>query len=332
MKTLFIFLYILINVPVYAQTEPWTSGRPDGHAPIGVMGDHRHGAGEWMLSYRYMRMSMQDNLNGTQELTNEAVFADYMVAPQEMSMTMHMVGIMYAPTDRLTLMAMANYLTNDMDLRTRMGMNFTTVGQGFGDARVSALYGLFNQNQQSMHVSLGVSIPTGSIRERDATPMEADMQLPYPMQTGSGTWDILPGITYLGQVERVSWGAQASGLLYLGENNRGYTLGDQLNATGWIAYRWSDWWSISFRLAGSTAKNLEGWDEELNLMMVTTADPDNFGGQRLTGHLGMNFYVPEGYLYNHRLAVEFGLPLYQNLNGPQMGLQSVLTLGWQWAF
>jgi hypothetical protein len=31
-------------------------GRPDGHAPLGVMGDHRHASGEWMLSYRFARM------------------------------------------------------------------------------------------------------------------------------------------------------------------------------------------------------------------------------------------------------------------------------------
>lgn len=35
-----------------------TSVRADGHAPIGVMGDHTHAAGEWMFSYRYMRMEM----------------------------------------------------------------------------------------------------------------------------------------------------------------------------------------------------------------------------------------------------------------------------------
>ena len=90
------------------------------------MGDHRHGAGEWMVSYRYMRMNMSDNLDGTNELTNADIYANYMVAPQQMTMSMHMIGVMYAPSDRLTLMAMAHYLTNDMDLRTGMGTNFTT--------------------------------------------------------------------------------------------------------------------------------------------------------------------------------------------------------------
>ncbi len=328
--TLFFSLGITV-LPGYAQTDTWTSGRPDGHAPIGVMGDHRHSRGAWMVSYRYMRMGMQDNLNGTTTFTNEEVFANYMVAPQQMRMTMHMIGVMHAPTNQLTLMVMAHYLTNTMDLRTRTDMNFTTVGQGFGDTRVSALYGLFNRQQQSMHINLGVSIPTGSITERDATPMEANAPLPYPMQTGSGTWDILPGITYLGQASDLSWGAQASGILRTGKNDRDYTLGNALNATGWVAYRWNNWWSTSLRLAGSNVGTVSGRDEALNPTMVTTADTNNFGGQRVDGFLGLNFNVAERYLYGHRLAAELGVPLYQNLNGPQMGQQSVLTLGWQWA-
>lgn len=333
MKSLVTFVLISISIAdSYAQSDPRTSGRPDGHAPIGVMGDHRHGAGEWMVSYRYMRMAMADNLDGTNKLSNEQIYENFMVAPQEMSMTMHMLGVMHAPADRLTLMAMAQYVTNDMDLRTGMGRNFSTVGQGFGDTRITALYGLFDVARQSMHLNLGVSLPTGSINERDATPMEADTQLPYPMQTGSGTWDVRPGVTYLGRTERVSWGGQVMGTLRLGENERNYTLGNALNATGWLAYRLSDWWSASARFAGSTAAAIDGRDEELNPMVVTTADTDNFGGQRLDGSLGINFYVPEGRLYGHRLAAEFGIPLYQNLNGPQMAGQSVLTLGWQWAF
>ena len=39
--------------------EPWTAARPDGHAPISVMGDHMHAMGEWMVSYRYMTMDME---------------------------------------------------------------------------------------------------------------------------------------------------------------------------------------------------------------------------------------------------------------------------------
>ena len=36
--------------------EERTAGRPDSHAPIGVMGDHMHKEGEWMVSYRFRYM------------------------------------------------------------------------------------------------------------------------------------------------------------------------------------------------------------------------------------------------------------------------------------
>lgn len=324
---------ILISNALMAQEmdTPWSSSRPDGHAPIGVMGDHRHSQGEWMLSYRYMPMWMKDNLQGSDEIGNEAIFQNYMVAPQEMTMSMHMFGIMHAPSDKLTLMAMANFIKNDMELLTQMGQSFSTKSSDFGDIKLTALYGLFNNNRQSLHLNAGLSIPTGSITEKDDTPAGENMQLPYPMQIGSGTWDILPGLTYLGQSDQLSWGAQASGNIRLGENDRGYALGNQLNLTGWVAYQLSDWWSASFRLKGNTTEKIGGADEMLNPMMVTTADTDNFGGESIFACLGVNFYVREGLFTGQRLAVEYGLPFYQNLNGPQMAAQGMLILGWQWA-
>ncbi|MBO6658950.1 MAG: hypothetical protein JJ934_18805, partial [Pseudomonadales bacterium] len=62
--------------------------RPDDHAPIGVMGDHTHHKGEWMLSYRYMLMRMEDNRDGTKRLDESEVLisgtGDYRVAPTDM--------------------------------------------------------------------------------------------------------------------------------------------------------------------------------------------------------------------------------------------------------
>jgi len=43
------------------------------HAPIGVMGDHLHKAGEWMLSFRTMTMSMSGNLQGSESISPEAI-------------------------------------------------------------------------------------------------------------------------------------------------------------------------------------------------------------------------------------------------------------------
>ena len=100
--------------PSKEKPAKWTSSRADGHAPIGVMGDHVHKQGEWMFSYRYMSMDMEGNLKGTDEISNSEIHETYMVAPQNMKMKMHMLGAMFAPSDRLTLMVMTHILNNDI--------------------------------------------------------------------------------------------------------------------------------------------------------------------------------------------------------------------------
>jgi hypothetical protein len=70
-------------------------GRPDGQAPIGVMGDHVHKKGRIMLSYRYMRMEMDGNRSGSDDISTADVLNRFMVAPTNMTMEMHMFGIMY---------------------------------------------------------------------------------------------------------------------------------------------------------------------------------------------------------------------------------------------
>ncbi|MGE0352194.1 MAG: transporter [Gemmatimonadales bacterium] len=323
---------LLLWTPAAAQQ--WTSARPDGHAPIGVMADHTHEKNEMMLSYRYMRMSMDGLRTGTDALTAGDVLATYPVTPVKMPMQMHMFGVMYAPADRVTLMAMVPFVKKDMDHVTGMGGKFTTSSSGLGDISAQAMIVLFNRNRQRVHLTAGVSLPTGSIDEMDQTPasMGNDVQLPYPMQSGSGTFDLLPGLTYLGQTDSYSWGAQGSGVIRLGDNDRDYHLGNALAGTVWGARRWSQWVSTSLRLAGRTWGEIKGADAALNPMMVPTADPANQGGNRIDALAGINFEVARGGLKGQRLAIEFGVPVYRSVNGIQLESDWVLTAGWQYAF
>ena len=68
----------------------WDAARPDSHAPISVMGEHTHNAGEWMLSYRYMYMDMEDNYVGDNHVSDRNVVSPagegFIVTPTDMSM------------------------------------------------------------------------------------------------------------------------------------------------------------------------------------------------------------------------------------------------------
>ena len=333
-----------------------TQPRAYDHAPIGVMGDHLHKKGEFMLSARYMRMDMGGNRVGTNSVTPEEIvttvpsqfFGHPMqpptlrVVPTTMTMDMYMLGAMYAPSDTVTLMAMTMYGESEMDHITfqgGMGTNrlgeFTTNTSAFGDTKVAALVRLFDNVTHKVHLNAGVSIPTGSISERDQilTPMGGTptVRLPYPMQIGSGTWDLAPGITYVGHEGSWSWGGQASALIRLEDNDANYSLGDRWEATSWLSYGFSDAFSVSARLKGTTQGRISGQDPQI-VAPVQTAQTDFHGGERLDALFGANFLVTGGALKGHRLGIEFGVPVVQDLNGPQMETDYTLTVGWQLAF
>lgn len=307
--------------------DGWNMLRPDAIAPIGMMGDHYHHKKGWMVSYSFMHMNMNGNYQGTDKMTTAEVHERYMVAPTEMQMRMHMVGLMYAFTDNLTVMGMLPIVENDMSMVNRMGMSFSTQASGIADAQLSVLYGLKRFNKQSLHLNAGVILPTGSVTERDNTPMQEQAKLPYPMQLGSGTWGSTFGLTYTGQATKISWGAQPMVFLRHGENSEGYTLGNQYRLNGWVAYRFNDWLSCSFRSEGFVVGTISGQDDELNPMMTPTADIDNTGGEGINGSLGLNFYVPSGKLTGLRLGVEYMRPFYNSVNGVQMRPDNVLMVG-----
>ena len=322
------------------------------HAPIGVMGDHRHGKGEWMISYRYMHMDMGGTQIGTTSVTPETVATTVpnrffgnpgqpptlRIVPTEMTMDMHMAGVMYGLSDQVTLMVMANYISKKMDhitfaggMGTRRLNTFETSPMGFGDTKVAALIGLTD----TVHINAGLSLPTGSNTETDdiVTPMGGTptVRLPYPMQLGSGTFDLEPGITYRDQNDSFGWGAQIKGTVRLGDNDEGYAYGDRAMATAWFAAALTPAAALSARVEAQTLGSVDGIDPAI-VGPVQTANLDFHGGESVTGLLGVNFAATGGALKGWRLGIEGGIPIVQDLNGPQMPTDYTLTVGVQKSF
>lgn len=330
-------------------------GRPDDHAPISVMGDHTHANGGWMASYRFMRMDMDGMRNGTERVSASDVFdANYTVSPESMAMDMHMLGFMYAPTDKLTLVAMGNYTETEMDHRINPLADmlimangtsdaFTTQTSGIGDLKLGGLYRFYLESKKKAHAGLSLSLPTGSIDEKDELPMMGmglvNSVLPAPMQLGSGTYDLLPSLTFVQQFDNWSYGAQANAVIRLeSENDNGYRLGNVFSATTWASCNLSEWLGLNAGLNYRYTGKLKGSQEDINQgpMMgrntVTSAYGDNYGSERIDAIFGLNFYAPTGTLKGQRIAIDLRLPLWQDLNGYQLETDSIVTIGWQMAF
>jgi nitrous oxide reductase accessory protein NosL len=301
---------------------------------------HIHPAGTGMVSYKFMHMNMNGLRDGTSDVSVDKVIPmrgtkyGYMMAPTKMSMDMHMIMVMYGITERLTAMAMFTYIDNRMDMLMNMGMRnkpeAPMVTSGFGDTELRGVY------QISKHFvgSLGLSLPTGDI-DKEFETMGMRFRQPYDMQLGSGTFDLKPAVTYseLSEDAKWNWGAQAMYTYHIGKNDNHYSLGDSFKLNGWLQRALGPVTSW-VRLAFNTTGKIDGHDPEIQKLLdpmmgapTPDADPNNYGGQRLDGAIGLS--LAKGPV---SLGVEAGIPLYQRLNGLQLKTDWFLTAGIQVMF
>ncbi len=341
MKYITLLTLTALTCSLTVHAHDGTGPRADTHAPISVMGDHTHKQGEWMFSYRFMHMTMSGLQQGNHSVSTNAVLQDFMMAPLEMDMDMHMLGMMYAPNDRVTLMAMLNYLDNSMTMTNRMDMTSRTASSGLGDSQLSALISLKEWGQHKLHANLGVSIPTGSINPRYDTPMGEDTLLPYAMRLGSGTYDFNIGLTWNYQAETFSMGAQMMNTTRTGENNADYRLGHQNKLTYWLGVPFGSSWSLGANIVAKNIQSIKGADHRLmhhghgmhGMMMSPSQNADFSGGDFVHTGISLNYLSNHSnWTRGHRLAIEYTVPVVQDVTGIQMKQDSVLTFGWQKAF
>ena len=89
--------------------------------------------------------------------------------------------------------------------------------------------------------------------------------------------------------------------------------------------------SVSAQIAGQTTDKIDG--QALDIVApVQTADPNNQWGERIDLLLGINLAGQTVSLKGQRIALEFGAPIYQHLNGPQLETDWIFTTGYQIAF
>lgn len=315
---------------------------PESHAPAGVMADHLHSKEEIMTGYRYSRTSYSGLYAGSNAIGAEAlVTAGYSMIPTHMTMEMLMLDIMYAPSDKLTLMLMPQYMSMDMGMNMPMAANMGMGSMnmpgarmehdisGFGDTKLSALYELLSSNHHQIIGTLGVSIPTGKADKKnpDGTFVH------YGMQLGSGTWDFTPSVTYTGHAGHVSWGGQLCLTRRLqDDNDSGFALGDNYKVQAWGAARVTDWMSFSLRVAYNNQDAISGQYTETFRTTSSMDNPANYGGEFLDVAIGVNTVFTTGNAKGLRLGLEWVSRVQEDYNGYQLGMDDGLVASVSYAF
>ncbi|NOU44122.1 MAG: DUF3570 domain-containing protein [Methyloglobulus sp.] len=332
--------------------------------PAGVMFGHTLAkAGDFMAGYRYMRNDQAGRtLLGQQIAGAGDIIANGCTvgrtcsnAPKTMAMNMHMLDLMFAPTDWLTLMLMPQWLDMDMELDplvTKLSKHTHNTGDhshqsgGIGDTGVYALFKLFDRPSHQLNLSLGGTAPTGDVdarlRKRTASP-ENGQYLHYGMQLGSGTWDFKPALTYIGQTGAFLWGAQATGTVRLeSKNESNFAFGDLFQGSAWGGYRWTDWLSTTVRGVYTTQGRIKG---EFNPVINQLSNkpifsdhigpfdfPQNYGGRFWDLGLGVNVSIPHGAFAGNSLMFEWLQPVYTDYNGYQLNRDYAVNFTWSYGF
>ncbi len=339
-----------------AADAPTSSPHPGSHAaapaaphgmmmpaptPLGVGRARVVKPGQLMLYYRYMRTQKNQLLDGHDKLSPSQVAtlpnhfagrpgqpATYRSSPQNMTMQAHVFAGQVGITDGFSVAIGVPYIIKKRTAVTFKGPagttelgTFTNKTSGFGDVAVSGLVKLYDDPVHHLHLMAGVSFPTGSITQEGVTlqpnGQTGKRRLAYGLQLGTGTFNLLPGLTYWGAHGRWTWGVQAAGQINLGRNDEGYTFGDRAFVTAWGSANWGYGVFTSVRLSQTYMGAIEGADPTVVGPSPTT-DPKNYGGWKTLASFGLDYRVPEGPLKGVTPGIEFTVPLYQNLNGPQL--------------
>lgn len=308
-------------------------------APMGVFAADLPGAGRFSLSVT----ALFANFSGMR-IGNRGVSSDFIAAnvpylfnpkqtlrlvPQNIAFAAQQVGVAYGVTQDFAVAVNAQMVERNLDMLTyrgpgrgvdRLGMSYTGT-EGFGDLFAAGAYRLYQDDIHRVLVNLGMSFPTGSNHQTftllQPNVTYATSRAFYALQPGSGTYDIMPGVTYAGYLGQWSWGLSYRGRLPLGANPQGYRWGDYHEFSGWGGYSWMPGLTTTVRVTGSTQGQIRGLDWEIR-GKAPAGNPAFYGGERVEVFGGATIGGKLVGYENVSVAIEAGLPVYQNLNGPQI--------------
>ncbi len=203
---------------------------------------------------------------------------------------------------------------------TPLGMSYTGTS-GLTDTQAATVLRVYEDPINRLQFNLGFSFPTGSNHNTftllGPTGTYSTTRAFYAMQPGTGTFDFLPGLVYAGALNNWSWGLSYRGRFPLAANPEGYLYGDLHEMSGWGGYTWIPGVTTTFRICGSAQGQIRGFDPMI-VGKAQGANPNFYGGQRVETFGGVTISGRFIGFDAATLALEAGLPLYQNLNGPQM--------------
>ncbi len=303
--------------------------------------------GAWRIGLLYKKLKLDGYQDGTDEVDNEDVLfsggtrtdKNFPVVPTVIEQEVWLINVSYIIDSDNRINISVPYIFQGTDHISSVANydEFLIESEGIGDITLGYDQVIKRWEGQTLTLGTGMSFPTGSIDEEGDTPRNSgkpEEQLPYTMQTGSGTLDFPFSLRYQKNKSERSWGSTLSGTIRTGQNDRDYRLGHRLGVSLWGKWLRDRVISPSAKLQYQWWDSVQGQDDEITLennkqfpYPAAITNPDFFGGSKVNASVG--FELPLG---DHALAFEVGKPVYQNLNGIQNKEVMHSTLSWNSTF
>lgn len=299
--------------------------------------------GTWQFDYRYSDVYFEGYRDGSEPLSVEDVLfrpgeartaENFPVVPTKMEQRVHLVDVSHdvAPGWRVSArVPWVQQRTNHVSIVPGFD-TFDIETSGFGD--ISLLVTRMSQARadRTSSVAAGITLPTGSIEERGETPRGPGLMIvPYSMQIGSGTTDLLAGLSLggvraeLGRLGQASWTVSTQARLRMGANERGYRLGHQLTTELQLGTRpWARVWPLA-GLTWAMSGRIVGEDSSLTIpgpfpYPAPVTNPSLYGGTIVNARVGVEIPLsiqPGRASARTSLTIQAARRVYAWLYGPQ---------------
>ena len=303
----------------------------------------------WTFSVAYRTADINDFQRGTQDVSRDSLLyvigsgdprtsQNYPVLSYDIRQSALVIGAGYRIDELSQVSVYLPYIQQrSRHISSVPGYSaFTLSSEGMGDVVIHYNRRTYIDTSQGINYSVGISLPVGSIDEEGDTPRApGNQQMPYPMQLGSGTWDIPISIAYFALFDGYEAQLRFSARIRTERNDRDYRLGNRHTFSGLIQ-KTVNLSTLEAGLIADSIDPLKGEDAELAVPSpfpypANIADPNNYGGKRVYSYLSLSYpWVIEA----SRVApyLKLKVPLYQDLNGVQPQDNTSIEAGLQLAF
>ena len=247
------------------------------------------------------KMIRKDNLlSGSDDISYAEAFETKPMRPKKMEAKVTFLKMLYALTDNVTLTAVIPRLEKKLTIRKKGGAEISESRSGLGDINVNLRWRLYHDDYFDKHFGLyfGATLPTG----------DYDKDVPTALQLGKGSVSLTGGPLWSQHIGKF-WFHASLLYTYSFENSDDFQYGDSLN--GGVALHFTP-----------TPDNMVGLEVDGSISgrsQLNDVDVYDSGGKHVYASLVTHHRIALFWGGNLSLRGMFGVPLYEDVNGVQLG-------------